>query len=88
MKTIEQYLEAKRAFDQAEAELKTLRLKVEPLVVAAGGTLMHGNVEIKLVPTEREVFNLRNAKEKIDGRILRPFISISEYNQLRVKVKL
>lgn len=85
---VNEYLEAKRKFEEAEANLKKLRVEVEPLVAAAGGTLIQDNVVLKLIDMERENFNLKAAKEKLDMRQLNPFISISEYKQLRIQVKL
>ena len=87
MSVITQYLEAKAKLEADESALKALRLEVEPMVIAAGGTLIQDNVTLKLIDIERENFNLKAAKETLDGRILRPFISISEYKQLRVQVK-
>lgn len=37
----------------------------------------------KLVTSEREFFKLAAAKEKIDGRILKPYITLSTSNQIR-----
>ncbi len=43
--------------------------------------------KFSLVETERESFKLSAAKEKIDGRILKPYITLSKFNQIRTSFK-
>ncbi len=47
---------------------------------------LHG-WKFTLVATERESFRLSAAKEKIDGRILKPYITLSKFNQIRTSFR-
>lgn len=40
--------------------------------------------KFKLVNSEREFFKLAEAKKNMDGRILRPYITTTSFNQIRV----
>lgn len=39
--------------------------------------------KFSLIETSREHFKLKDAKAKIDNRILKPYISITEFTQIR-----
>lgn len=39
--------------------------------------------QFTLIQSERESFKLKDAKEKIDGRTLAPYISVSTFTQIR-----
>lgn len=40
---------------------------------------------LTLVKMSRENFRLAEAKKNIDGRTLAPYLSVSEYNMLKIK---
>lgn len=83
--TVREYVELKAQSEQLEKAMKRLRNVLE---VALSGEPEHKAViagfRLVLIEVERDNFNLKKAKEELDGRMLRPYISISKYTQLRL----
>jgi hypothetical protein len=79
LKSLEQTLEAQRA------QLKEV---LEPALEAApGGVLELAGWKFLRVTFMKESFSLQKAKEKIDGRVLAPYITTSSIVQIRTSWK-
>lgn len=79
LKTIEANLEKKKR--ELKPELESY-LKDQPDQKAE----LNG-FQFTLIESERESFKLKDAKEKIDGRTLAPYISVSSFTQIRTTWK-
>lgn len=70
-----------KALEKRKAELKEF---LEPYLDSQPGkTSEIVGFKFTLVVGERESFRLKDAKEKIDGRVLAPYITVSAYSQIR-----
>lgn len=83
--TVLEYARLKEEHAALEKTMKRLRNVIE---VALAEQPEHratiAGFRLALVPVERRSFDLKAALEKLDKRKLRPFISTSEYTQLRL----
>jgi hypothetical protein len=83
--TVVEYQAAKDQMAALEAVLKRLRNVIE--VALADQPEQKAEIagyRCAVIEVERDNFNLKKALEKLDGRVLRPFITTSKYTQLRV----
>lgn len=79
-----EWIELKTMDETIEARRREVRAILEPALEAAPDKLLefHG-WKFLLVRFERESFSLKAAKEKIDGRVLAPYITASTSVQIR-----
>jgi hypothetical protein len=79
-----EYMRLKAQSAELDAAMKRLRNVLEVAVGAAPEKkAVIAGFKFALVEVERDNFNLKKALEKLDGRVLRPFITTSRYTQLR-----
>lgn len=81
---VAEYVDAKRAIERLEAVMKLHRPVIEEALQASGGKAEIAGHKLTLVQFEKESFSLSEAKEKLDLRMLRPFIKKSDVTQIRV----
>jgi hypothetical protein len=83
-----EWIELKTMEATIEARRREIRAVLEPALEEAPDKLLefHG-WKFLLVSFERESFSLSKAKEKIDGRILAPYITASTSVQIRATWK-
>jgi transposase len=81
---VAQYVDAKRAIERLEAVMKTHKPAIEEALRASGGKAEIAGHKLSLVEFERESFSLSEAKEKLDLRMLRPFIKSTQVVQVRI----
>jgi hypothetical protein len=83
--TVREYARLKNEAAELETHLKRLRNVIE---VALSGEPEHkatiAGIHLSLVEVERDNFNLKKAMEKLDGRVLRPYITTSRYTMLKL----
>lgn len=71
-----------------EAELQPYKAILEEAALNAPGMSMNvDGIKITLSEAEREIFQLADAKQALGNKILKPFIKISMFTQLRVTEK-
>jgi hypothetical protein len=83
--TVRELARLKEESAKLEALMKRLRNVVE--VALAGEPDRRAEIAgfvCSVSDVERDNFNLKKALEKLDGRVLRPFITTSKYTQLRI----
>lgn len=81
---VAQYVDAKRAIERLELVMKSHRPVIEEALQAAGGKSEIAGHKLSLVQFERESFSLKEAKERLDLRILKPFITVTAVSQIRI----
>lgn len=85
---VKEYVAQKKEIERLERQIAKLkpiiesRLEAEPEHKA----LIAGYL-VSLTEISRELFDLKGAREKIDGRVLRPYLKTVTYQQLRVAYK-
>lgn len=80
-----EYISLKEEKSRIERRLEILKEGLEPLLEEAPGKSVElAGWKMTLLHTSRESFSLSKAKEKIDGRTLAPFVSVSEFSQIRL----
>lgn len=82
-----QYLTIKSQIEALEHALNAFRVGLESAVEQSDGTLELDGYKLKLIDCTRENFSLKEARRHIDIEILKPYISVSQYKQLRVTAK-
>lgn len=83
-----EWIELKAEKARIEARFDILKDALEPFLKAQPEMQTEINGwKFSLVESERESFQLSKAKEKIDGRVLAPYITHSHYNQIRTTWK-
>lgn len=71
--------------DRLEEELRPLKTMLEEAATASPNSFLDlPGYQVRISPTEREVFSLKTARERMGEQILKPFIRISRFNTLRV----
>ena len=78
----------KRAIEDLEVEIAPVKANLTKIVTGMGGSLEIGEYRLNVTDVHRENFNLKAACEKLDKRILRPFITDSNYQALRLTRKV
>jgi hypothetical protein len=79
-----QYIEAKRAIERLEKVKEQHRDAIESALRDAGGKLEVAGYPLSLVEFPRDTFLLKEAREKLDMRVLKPFIKTGMVSQIRV----
>jgi hypothetical protein len=83
-KSAKQYLELKTEKVRIEKQLDVLKKTIAPYLEGFPERKAElCGFEFSLVETERENFKLSAAKEKIEAKVLSPFISVSNYTSIR-----
>lgn len=83
-----EYLDLKLEKAKIEKRIDELKMELEPfLEEQPEKTAEMCGWKFSLIESERESFKLSAAKEKIDGRTLKPFITLSKFNQIRTVFK-
>lgn len=73
---------------ELERRLEELKKVLEPyLEKQEERTALLGGFEFKLVDSEREFFKLKEAKENLDGRVLKPYLYTTCFSQIRATWK-
>lgn len=85
---LQEFAALKNALEDAETALAPVKAAMLKTVTAMGGRLEMGGYTVTVVDVERDVFNLKAAREKLDGRILKPFITKSKYPAIRLTRKI
>lgn len=81
----ERYKELLRKQEQLEKDKKAIsEFLKEQCLMTEDGKITVGLFKISLVNQTRESFDLKQAKEKLDLRVLKPFIKQSEVTFVRV----
>lgn len=71
--------------DRLEEELRPLKTMLEEAATASPDNLLDlPGYQVRVSPTEREVFSLKTARERMGEQIFKPFIRICRFNTLRV----
>jgi hypothetical protein len=83
-----QYAAIKREIDALEKSLEPVKTELMVATRALGGKFEIDDYTVTLVESERESFDLKLAKTKLEARILRPFIKSTAYSYVLVKAKL
>jgi hypothetical protein len=79
-----EWLELKAREEATEERLKELKAVLEPALRSAPGQAMKlAGKRFKLSEFPRESFQLARAKEKIDGRVLAPYITTTDVVTIR-----
>lgn len=84
--TLKQYLALKARIESLEQALNASKEELEIAVSHSGGSLEVGTYKLHLIDCTRETFRLKEAKLHIE-QVLKPYISHSQYTQLRVTAK-
>lgn len=78
----------KNAIEDLEVEMAPVKANLTKVVAGMGGKLEIGEFRLNVADVTRENFNLKAACEKLDRRVLRPFISETKYQALRLTRKV
>lgn len=78
------YKETQEQIAELEKELEMLRSVLEKAALEKGLVLELSHYKVTLSPSEREVFALKDARQKLGDTILRPFMRLAKYNRLKV----
>lgn len=85
LRALQEYNRVNEEIKALEERKALLKQQILPAVDHAKGHLEIEGWEAVAREKIREIFNLSKAREKIDGRVLRPYITESKYVELRVK---
>lgn len=81
-----EYKRIQKEIENLEDLAKLFRDDLDQAAKAAGGQVDCGQYRIKSVSCKRENFSLKNAKQALGDEALRPFISVSQYSQLKISI--
>jgi hypothetical protein len=73
--------------EQIERMVKPYRDTLELAAMESNGVIDLGTYRITVTPVEREVFSIKSARESLGYMILKPFLRVSKFNQLRIVEK-
>jgi hypothetical protein len=80
-----EYMRLKAQAAELDAAMKRLRNVIEVAIAEEPEKrAVIAGFRFALVTVERDNFNLKKALEKLDGRVLRPYITTSRYTMLKV----
>ncbi len=87
-KAAAEWIELKTQKAQIEGRLDELKKILEPFLENEPDkrAFLHG-FDFFLVETSREYFDLKRAREKIDGRVLAPYMASTSYSSIRTTWK-
>ncbi len=71
-----------------EEELATHRSILEEAALATPHLMLDlQDFRVNVSPSERDVFSLKEAREQLGDKTLRPYLRLSKYNRLKVSAK-
>ena len=73
--------------EQLEKMVKPYRDTLENAALESNGVIDLGSYRVTVTPIEREVFSIKRAREVLGQTVLKPFLRVSKFNQLRVVEK-
>lgn len=85
---VKEFAGLKSQLEALEVEIAPVKANLIKIVSGMGGKLEIGEYRLNVADVTRESFNLKAACEKLDRRVLRPFISESSYKALRLTRKV
>lgn len=81
-----EYRRIQNEIKNLEDMAKLYRDDLDAVAKANGGQVDCGQYRIKSIGCKRENFSLKNAKQALGDKVLAPFISVSEYSQLKITI--
>ena len=81
---VAEYVDCKRSIERLEAIMRSHKPMIEEALRASGGKAEIAGHKLTLVEFERESFSLTEAKERLDMRMLRPYIKSAQVVQVRI----
>lgn len=81
---LSEYIELKNRRAEIEKQMEEMKPEIEKFLEEQPEKAFQvGNWKINLVHSKKESFNLKKAKENLDGRVLKPYLKVSEFTQIR-----